>query len=464
MISLVPSWADRYVEYWETIRKRNLWLIKLRYGAVAMLVGFLFSSTIILNLSFSKTQYTALVLINICILLYNLLLHKLGKSVKTVPGHFNPLHFSLLQMILDLTALVLIVYYTGSIETPLFMLFVFHMIIGSLILPGSVIYTVAGIVVLVFNLLIFSEYFSLMPHQSITGLLPSPLYLNIKFIIAYDVVFSFVIMGSVFLANKIANQLYKIEQQLLESLDKLNAAEDEKQKYIIGIVHEIKTPLTAVHSYLDVILKKFLGQLNGKVEERLNRARLRSGEAIEMINDVLKVSKLRLLDEIANDNVELSEIIVRIIRKQTINLRAKHIMLNFFDGRTFKKNIKGDKFLLEIAFSNLIGNAVKYVGTNGLIELDLIDNEIEIEIEISDSGIGIPQKDLDKIFTDFFRASNIKDRSYEGTGLGLSIVKQIIERHNGCISVSSPSKLALPERPGASFKIKLPYAKELLTH
>ncbi len=457
MISLVPSWANRYAGYWDTIRKRNLWLIKLRYGAVAMFIAFLISSRLILDLSFNKTQFAALIFISIIIFIYNLLLYRLSKLIKTIPGHFNPLHFSLLQMLFDLSALGLIVYYTGSIETPLFMLFVFHIIIGSLILPGSVIYILAGLIVLIFNILIFSEYFSLIPHQSISGLLTNPLYTNIKFVAAYDVVFSFVMFVSVFLANKIASQLYRIEQQLIESLDKLSEAETEKQKYIIGIVHEIKTPLAAVHSYLDLVLQKFLGQLNGRVEERLNRARSRSGEAIEMINDVLKVSKLRLLDEIANDEVELCEVIAKLIKEQKINLRAKHIMINFFDGRTFKKNIKGDKFLLEIAFSNLIGNAVKYVGTNGLIELDLVDNQNEIEIEIADSGIGIPAEELDKIFTDFFRASNIKDRSYEGTGLGLSIVKQIIERHKGNITVESPSKLALPGRPGASFKLKLPY-------
>ncbi len=63
---------------------------------------------------------------------------------------------------------------------------------------------------------------------------------------------------SVYLANGIARQLYKMEQDLVESLDRLNTAEIEKQKYIVGIVHEIKTPLTAVHSYLNLILQKFL--------------------------------------------------------------------------------------------------------------------------------------------------------------------------------------------------------------
>lgn len=459
MISLVPSWANRYQEYWEAIRKRNLWLINLRYGAVIMLFMFLISSKFILGLKFTQTQLVALSLIDVSVLFYNIILQQIRKILKYTPGKFNPLHFSLLQMILDLTVLGLIVYFTGGIETPLFMLFVFHMIIGSLILPGFVIYSVAGIVVLFFNILVFGEYYGIIPHQTIQGLLNFPLYNNIKFLIAYDVVFTFVIFISVFLANKIARQLYQIEQELIETIDKLNTAEVEKQKYIIGIVHELKTPLSAVHSYLDVILKKFLGPLDRRVEVRLNRAKVRSGEAIDMINDVLKISKLRLLDEISLEDVELGKIAVTIIKKLTANIKAKHIMLNFIDGRTFIGTLKGDKLLYEIVFSNLIGNAVKYVGNNGLIEITFTNSAEEEIIKISDNGIGIPAQDMDKIFTDFYRASNIKEKSYEGTGLGLSVVKQIIERHNGKISVESPSCIASENKPGASFTITLPYSK-----
>jgi signal transduction histidine kinase len=433
----------------------------LRYGAVFMLAGFLISSRFILGFKFAGQQNTALLSLTISILIYNFLLHKVYKSVKKEQGKFNPMQFSLLQMMLDLLALGLIVYYTGSIESPLFMLFVFHMIIGSLILPGVVIYTIAIIVVVIFNSVIFFEYLKLIPHESVKGLLTVPLYNNFNYLISCDVIFSFVIIISVFLANTIASQLYHIEQQLVELLDKLKAAEEEKQKYIIGIVHEIKTPLTAVHSYLDIVLGKILGTVNSKIEERLIRARFRSGEAIQMINDVLKISKLRLLDEVTKEEIELSDIIVPVIKKQSVNLRAKHIMLNFFDVRTLKKKIMGDKFLLEIAFSNLISNAVKYVGNNGLIELDITDNEKFVEIEVSDNGIGIPPNDIGKIFRDFFRASNIKDKSYEGTGLGLSVVKQIIERHNGSITVESPSKLCMGNKPGAAFKIRLRYVEVL---
>ena len=139
MISLVPSWARNYDAFWDAIRKRNLWFIKLRYGAVALLSLFLISANYVLGVKFSEEQRVALVFINAFILIYNILLHLFRRKIKTISGKFNPLHFSLLQMNLDISALYLLVYYTGTIESPLYMLFVFHMIIGSLVLPGVVI-------------------------------------------------------------------------------------------------------------------------------------------------------------------------------------------------------------------------------------------------------------------------------------------------------------------------------------
>jgi hypothetical protein len=129
MITLVPSWARYYDAFWDAIRKRNLWFIKLRYGAVVVLLLFLVSAKFILGIKFTDEQLIALISINVFILIYNIFFHIFRRKIKIVSGKFNPLHFSLLQMNLDICALYLLVYYTGTIESPLYMLFIFHMII-----------------------------------------------------------------------------------------------------------------------------------------------------------------------------------------------------------------------------------------------------------------------------------------------------------------------------------------------
>ncbi len=119
--------------------------------------------------------------------------------------------------------------------------------------------------------------------------------------------------------------------------------------------------------------------------------------------------------------------------------------------------MQGDELLMEIAFSNLIGNAVKYVDEKGIIEILLENDERNVRISISDNGVGIRPQDINKVFLDFYRAANIKQAGYKGTGLGLSIVKFIMEKHGGTITVESPSLLGGKNNPGAVFKISLPF-------
>jgi signal transduction histidine kinase len=456
MITLIPSWAHHYDEFWKALRSRNLWFIKLRYGAVVMLAFLTISAEFLLGFRLDGAQETAITVITLSILMYNIFLHWLRKFIICEPDKFNPLHLSLIQMFLDIFALLLLLYFTGSIESPLLLLFIFHMIIGSMVLPGIIMYSAAALLIFVISAMVYLEYGNMLTHYSVQGFLQYPVYQHFPYITSVLVVFAFVIIISVLLANKIAKQLYKMEQELVESIDRIEASEIEKQQYIIGVVHEIKTPLSALHSYLDIVLQKYLGPIDSKVEEKLIRARVRSAEAIDMINNVLKISRLRLMNDIARDDVDIEKVICNILEKQKIEFNKKNIKLTFNDIRPVKKNIKGDDFLLEIAFSNLIGNALKYGTPGGIVDIVIKIFDHDVEIRICDNGIGIPVEDIDRIFQDFYRASNIRNQDFEGTGLGLSIVKKIIESHGGEISVESPSAVGTPENPGACFTVILP--------
>jgi signal transduction histidine kinase len=358
--------------------------------------------------------------------------------------------------VLDLIALLLLIYFTGGIESPLYMLFVFHMIIGSLILPGFAVYLMAFISYILLCGMIMLEYFGVIPHHHLYGLLGVELSNNLNFIGLFMLTFGFMILISVYLANGIAKQLYKRERDLYDSLIKINAAEKEKQKYIMGIVHELKTPLAAISSYLDLVLQKFLGPISEEVEEKIARAKFRSDEGIGMINDVLNVSKLKLYDEFDEEDVNLAGLVAAIIRNRKVTAEAHLISLTFNDERTKKEKIRGDKFLLNLAISNLIGNSIKYGVDEGNVVVTLRNKNGSQVLEVCDDGIGIPKEDLEKIFRDFYRSSNAKKISTDGSGLGLSVVKQVIERHRGTIKAESPSKIGSMSNPGTCFTIQLP--------
>ena len=456
MIHLVPSWARNYEEFWESIKERNAWFIKLRYVAVLMLITFLSLTTFIFRIKFSPTQFYAISGVALSIGLYNLVLIRLQKYLKNSDSGFNPIHFSIIQMVLDLAALTLLVYYTGGIESPLFLLFVFHMVIGSIILPEYIIYAAAALLICIFSGLVLMEYFAVIPHHYVAGFLLFPFYNNITFIAVFLIVFAFVLVVTVMLTNGIAKELYKMEENLLDSLDKLKAAEIEKENYITGVVHEIKTPIAAVQSYLDLILQKFVGPINPQMEDKLKRTRARSDEAIQMINNILKISRLKLMDDLPAEELDLKRIICSAHERLKMQVESKNINFTLKDNRTFKRKIMGDKFLLEIGFSNIISNAIKYGDKGGRIVITMDDDGDGTEIKVCDNGVGIPQSEIDNIFKEFYRGSNIRHKGYEGVGLGLSVVKQILKRHGGIISVKSPSQIGDSNHPGTCFIINFP--------
>jgi len=460
MISLVPEWALDYKEFWESIRRGNLWFIKLRYSVVAMLGVFLFLTSFVFKINYSGTQLFAGLVVISSILIYNVTLHRLRKYVRFDVHRFNPLYLSLLQMLLDLIALLVLVYFTGGIESPLYMLFVFLVIIGSLILPGVMVYSMSAVFVLLFTLLTALEHYRVIPHHEIDGLLSFPLYDNPHYVGAYLFTFAFVIFVSVYLANGIARQLYKRETELVESIKKINAAEKEKQKYIMGIVHELKTPVVAVASYIDLILQKFLGPVDEAVEEKLVRAKHRTDESLQMINDVLNVSKLNLYDQFDEEEFDIKEIVAGVLKRRKPYAESHLIKLKLADERKEKLKLNGDKFLLDIAISNLVGNSIKYGIDSGNVEVTIKNDRSDVLIEVCDDGVGIPVNDIPKIFNDFYRASNVKKIVADGSGLGLSVVKKIIERHGGTITVNSPSRMISKNRPGTCFIIKLPFRRK----
>jgi signal transduction histidine kinase len=113
-------------------------------------------------------------------------------------------------------------------------------------------------------------------------------------------------------------------------------------------------------------------------------------------------------------------------------------------------NIFGNPLSIEEVITNLLFNAIKYTAQNGKVEINAKNEKGCVLVEIIDTGIGIPEEELPKVFDEFYRATNAKKIEKDGTGLGLSIVKQIIERHNGKIWVDSKEGI------GTKFNFTMP--------
>ncbi len=426
--------------------KYNHWFIRLRYFAFASLIVFLASINVFFQIS--NCQNILGILVLIFIFIYNTLLKR--KLDRTRLDENNSQQIAFYQIVLDILSLSVLVYATGGIEAPIFLFFIFHMILGSLLLPRKDITLIACFIVITFSGLSLLEYFSVIPHQEINGLFSQPLYNDINFVAGILIIFTSVIFISIYLTGKISGDLRERELQLKNAYESLRDAEASKQKYIMAVVHELKSPIAASISYIELIKGNYLGEVNEAVAEKLSKTRERLKESIDNINDILYVSKFKLLNKINKEKVDLAELIDIIIEKQQVKADKKNIKISFDRGIEAEEH-NGDPILLNLAFSNLIGNAIKYTPEKGVVSIKLEEDKITI----SDDGIGIPANDIKKLFAEFYRASNAVKSKIEGTGTGLYLVKQIIEEHGGKIKVISPSGIGNESRPGTEFVIKL---------
>ena len=197
----------------------------------------------------------------------------------------------------------------------------------------------------------------------------------------------------------------------------------------------MKAPLAAVQSYLQVILGGFVGELNEKQKEMLSRSCIRIAEFIEMIDNILDVSRFDAgtlekkelsLPEVVRDSVD---ILHPLIEEKKLNLTL--------DLPQDVPKIKGSATRLKQVITNLVGNAVKFTPSPGEISVKLREDDGYLSVEVADTGVGISAEDLPKIFDEFYRGV-AGDSEAKGTGLGLSISKKIVEAHGGRIWAESP--------------------------
>jgi signal transduction histidine kinase/CheY-like chemotaxis protein len=228
-----------------------------------------------------------------------------------------------------------------------------------------------------------------------------------------------------------------------------------KQQFLSNMSHEIRTPMNAIIGFTKVILKT---DLTEKQREYLMAIKLSGDALIVLINDILDLAKVdagKMVFEKTPFKMETS--ILAMLHLFERKIQEKNIVLvNDFDIH-IPKMLIGDPVRLHQIIINLLSNAIKFT-SKGQISLGVhlvkeTIHTVTIEFSVADTGIGIVEENIDKIFENFQQATTMTSRIYGGTGLGLAIVKQLVERQGGQITVKSkPGE-------GSVFKFKLDFTK-----
>lgn len=455
---LYPHEIFETSEILKLVHHYNLWFVNLRFLAVTALVLYIATLKLLPFVSLTDLQFYTMSAAMFLIFTYNFYFYNYLRKVNDV--HKNSQLTALLQILLDLFFLGVLVYVNGGLEAPIFMFFVFHIIIGSVLLPKRIIYSISIVMLLMFLVFSLLEYNHVIPHFALAGLFKINLYQDYNFILGSLFIFGVMIIATVYLTKKIALDLYNRERDLRNAIDDLSKAELEKQKYIMAVVHELKSPIAAAASYIDLVTGGYAGKTDNIASDKLTKAKGRIAESIRNINNILHISRFKISRESRFEDVNIIKILENIKQNIEVTAARKNIKLLFRIEQNAETIIKGDQILLELALSNLLGNAVKYTPEKGNIICSVSGKE-KLVIKVVDDGIGIPAEAKEKIFEEFYRADNVKNsNTHEGTGTGLAVVKNIIEAHKGSVSVVSPSSLKRGNMPGTEFVISLPVVQD----
>ncbi len=227
---------------------------------------------------------------------------------------------------------------------------------------------------------------------------------------------------------------YAIERKLAEK--EIKEAIEIKSEFISMVSHELRTPMTSIKEGISIVLEGAAGQINDDQKELLDIAKRNVDRLARLINDVLDFQKLQA-DKMRFDmrNSSINEAVEEVYKAMLPSAKEKGLDFSLnLDGALGKVKFDVDKIIQVLI--NLLNNAVKFT-EKGHIIIATSKLENEIQVSVSDTGCGMKQEDLPKLFHKFEQLRRGEERKTGGTGLGLAICKEVIERHNGKIWAES---------------------------
>ncbi len=246
--------------------------------------------------------------------------------------------------------------------------------------------------------------------------------------------------GSIAIENALA-------YQAVEQLDMV------KSQFIRTVTHELRSPVSVTRSLLRNIVAGYAGQVTEQQLDILSRASRRVDFLQKLIDDLLDLAEgkteIRLHEQY--EPIPLEQVIQQVIKRYEVPAQEKNITIHWNDGTAGSETlVLATPEGLDRIFNNLVSNAIKYTPAGGEVKILLSSKGNEAQVIVEDTGIGIPEEAMGRLFEEFYRAPNAKALEREGTGLGLTIVKDLVERFGGRISLQSTVDI------GTQFTIILP--------
>ncbi|WP_434639852.1 ATP-binding protein [Thermoanaerobacterium thermosaccharolyticum] len=230
------------------------------------------------------------------------------------------------------------------------------------------------------------------------------------------------------------DEIGKLADAFNDMSTKLMKIDDERKRFVSDASHELKTPLAAIKALVEPLIssdnvdisvyKEFLKDINSEVD-RMTR----------LVNELLVLARIDKIHSIENKTENIGEIAYNVVENLEAIAKQKGVSLIFESDKNIFADVDADRFYRMIY--NVVENGIKYTPSGGTVKLNLDSDDKNVYITISDTGIGISQETLPKVFERFSRGDTARSQKTGGFGLGLAIVKEIVDLHKGHIDVKS---------------------------
>ena len=429
--------------------RRDKWLIRLRWIAI---IG-LFSGVVLLKIIDlgPHPSLNTMTIMGFTLLSLNLLYLAYANTKKQF-GMSSLVILLNVQMVMDLLVLTILIYLTGSEESPLSFFYVFHIILASIIFPGGFSYLYSLLVIFLYSGLLLLEHSIYMEHVCFFNELH--LHNDSRVIMGIWFIFVVTMMVSAYLAQNVTERHRRVRTKLEAANQKLQEINETKTTFFRYASHEMKAPIATIQSTL-MVIEDILGtKADERVVNMLNRAIGRTSETIGMLKDLADLTYGNFQEQQQFEILSLRKLLAEIVADAKPNSDRKGQSLTFKAAET-PFDYFGDANALRKIFNNLISNAIRYTQESGNITVSLEKVSLNYVVKVKDDGPGIPQSEQVNIFKEFYRTPTARKAISEGTGLGLAIVMRMVELHYGDIQVDSQ------ERQGSTFTVQLPFEEEL---
>ncbi|HET8620226.1 MAG TPA: ATP-binding protein [Acidimicrobiales bacterium] len=233
---------------------------------------------------------------------------------------------------------------------------------------------------------------------------------------------------------------------VVEDTSERRRLENVRRDFVANISHELKTPVGALALLAETLLDESDPDVTRRLAERLAAEAFRVGNTID---DLLELSRLEVATGLATDEVGVAGFVIDATDRVRPAAEQRGIEIRV-EAPPARLTVVGDRRQLVSAVTNLLDNAVKYSEPGSTIEVRARTDGTWVDVTVRDHGIGIPRRDLERIFERFYRVDRARSRETGGTGLGLAIVRHVASNHRGEVRVQSR------EGVGSTFTLRLP--------